>query len=224
VLVQGALWSSCSLRRCSTQNPAVARRPLSNSGSCPLHADARADTLEGNCRTTRRRGRPALALAMCGDAAQAGKLAAETSKAFPNGTIWNAVQLPAIRAAIALTRDEPAKTVDLLASASLYESAYLEVNYLRGLAYLKLKDGAKAAAEFRKIIDHKGASWATAWRYPYWGQFYSLSYLGAARSYALLGSGSQAQKAFQDFFGLWRDSDPEIPVLKQAKTEYARLR
>jgi hypothetical protein len=114
-------------------------------------------------------------LAICGYAAQAEKLAAGTSADFPNGTVWNDVHLPAIRAAIALSRDEPVKCVDMLASALPYESAYLEVNYLRGLAYLRLKDGVKAVTEFRKIIDHKGANWATAWRYPYWGQFYALS-------------------------------------------------
>ena len=124
-------------------------------------ADARADALSGNCQTVRRLGRPALALAMCGDAAQAEKLAAETSKRFPNGTIWNAVQLPEIRAAIELQRDQPAKAVELLASASPYERAYPEAVYLRGLAYLRLHKGAEAAAEFRKILDHKGASWGS---------------------------------------------------------------
>ena len=102
------------------------RRGLRNAASEFEEADARADALSGNCQTARRLGRPALALAMCGDAAQAEKLAAETSKLFPNGTIWNAVQLPEIRAAIALNRDQPAKSVELLASASPYERSYLE--------------------------------------------------------------------------------------------------
>ena len=84
------------------------RRGLRNAASEFEEADARADALSGNCQTVRRLGRPALALALCGDAAQAEKLAAETSKLFPNGTIWNAVQLPEIRAAIALNRDQPA--------------------------------------------------------------------------------------------------------------------
>src|SRR5262249_40437023 len=141
-------------------------------------ADARADALGGNCQTVRRLSPPALALALCGDAAQAEKLAQETSERFPNGTIWNAVQLPEIRAAIALKHDQPARSVELLSSASPYERAYLEAVYLRGLAYLHLRKGAEAAAEFRKIVDHKGANWASAWRYPYWAQFYSLSYLG----------------------------------------------
>jgi hypothetical protein len=126
-------------------------------------------------------GRPALALAMFGDAAQAEKLAAETSRRFPNGTLWTAVQLPAIRAATELQRGRPAKAVDLLASASPYERAYPEVAYLRGLAYLQMHKGVEAAAEFKKILDHKGASWGSTWRYPNWGLHYSISYLGLAR-------------------------------------------
>jgi DNA-binding winged helix-turn-helix (wHTH) protein/tetratricopeptide (TPR) repeat protein len=186
-------------------------------------ADTRADALSGNCQTVHRLRRPALALAMCGDAAQAGKLAAETSKLSPNGTVWNAVELPAIRAAIELKRDQPARAVELLASASPYERAYPEVAYLRGLAYLRLKNGAEAVAEFRKIVDHKGANWGSTWQHPNWGQFYSLSYLGMARGYALAGDTAKAKKAFQDFLDLWKVADPRIPVLKQAKAEYAKL-
>jgi tetratricopeptide (TPR) repeat protein len=200
------------------------RRGLRDTASEFEEADARADAFSGNCQTVRRLVRPALALAMCGDAAQAEKLAAETSKLFPNGTIWNAVQLPEIRAAIALNRDQPAKSVELLASASPYERSYLDAAYLRGLAYLRLHKGAEAEAEFQKIVDHKGANWGATWVHPYWGQFYSLSYLGMARGSALAGDTAKAKKAFQDFFQLWKDADSDIVVLKQAKAEYARLR
>jgi tetratricopeptide (TPR) repeat protein len=186
-------------------------------------ADAQADALLGNCQTVRRLGRPVLALAFCGDAAQAEKLAAETSKLFPNGTIWNAVQLPEMRAAIALRRDQPAKSVELLTSASPYESAYLGAVYLRGLAYLRLKKGVEAAAEFQKIVDHKGANWGSGWRHPFWGQFYALSFLGVARGSALAGDTARARKAFEDFLALWKDADPDIPILKQAKAEFASL-
>jgi tetratricopeptide (TPR) repeat protein/predicted Ser/Thr protein kinase len=199
------------------------RHGLPNAAAEFEEADARADALSGNCQTVRRLGRPALALAMCGDAAQAEKLAGETSKLFPNGTLWNAVQLPAIRAAIALKRDQPAKAVELLASASPYERAYPEAVYLRGLAYLGLREGAEAAAEFEKILDHKGANWGSAWQHPYWGQFYSLSYLGLARGSVLAGDTAKAGKAYQDFLTLWKDADPDIPILKQAKAEYAKL-
>lgn len=187
-------------------------------------ADARADALSGNCQTVRRLGRPALAMAICGEAAAAEKLAAETSKALPNGTIWNAVQLPEIQAMIALHRDEPAKSVELLASASPYERAYPDAIYMRGLAYLRMHRGAEAAAEFQKIVDHKGANWGATWVHPNWVQRYSLSYLGMARGYALAGDTARAKKAFQDFFELWKDADPDIPVLQQAKAEYSKLK
>ena len=160
---------------------------------------------------------------MCGDAVQAEKLAAETSKLFPNGTLWNAVQLPAIRAAIVLKRDQPAKAVELLASASPYERAHPEVVYLRGLAYLGLHKGAESAAEFEKILNHKGANWGSDWQHPYWGQFYSLSYLGLARAYLLQGDTSKARAAYQDFLTLWKDADPDVPILMQAKAEFAKL-
>jgi hypothetical protein len=114
--------------------------------------------------------------------------------------------------------------VELLASATPYERANSEAVYLRGLAYLRLHKGAESAAEFEKILSHKGANWGSAWRYPYWGQFYSLSYLGLARASALAGDTTKAGKAFQDFFEVWKDADPDIPILKQAKAEYAKLR
>ena len=186
-------------------------------------ADARADALSGNCQTTRRLGRPALALAMCGETAQAMKLVAETSRISPNGTIWNSVQLPEIRAMIALNRGQPEESVELLASASPYERSYIEAVYLRGLAYQRMHKGAEAAAEFQKIVDHKGASWGATWVHPNWGQYYSLSYLGMARGFALAGDMAKAKQAYQDFFELWKDADPDIPILMQAKAEFARL-
>jgi eukaryotic-like serine/threonine-protein kinase len=95
--------------------------------------------------------------------------------------------------------------------------------YLRGLAYLDLHEGAQAAAEFEKVLDHKGANWGSAWQHPEWGQFYSLSYLGQARAYALAGDPAKARKAYQDFLTLWKDADPDIPILKEAKAEYAKM-
>jgi hypothetical protein len=114
--------------------------------------------------------------------------------------------------------------VDLLASASPYERSYLEAVYLRGLAYLRLRKGAEAVAEFQKIVNHKGADWGATWAHPYWGQYYSLSYLGMARGFAYAGETAKARKAFQDFFELWKDADPDIPILQQAKAECAELR
>jgi tetratricopeptide (TPR) repeat protein len=199
------------------------RHGLQNVAAEFEEADGRADALSGNCQTLRRLGRPALALALCGDAAQAEKLAEETSKLFPNGSLWNAVHLPVIRAAIALKRDQPAKAVELLASASPYERAHPDAVYLRGLAYLGLREGAAAAAEFEKVLDHKGANWSSSWQHPDWGQFYSLSYLGLARGSMLAGDPAKAGKAYKEFLTLWKNADPDIPILKQAKAEYAKL-
>jgi eukaryotic-like serine/threonine-protein kinase len=186
-------------------------------------ADALVDTLAGNCETARHMKRPALALAICGDTVHAERLVAEIAKVFPNGTIWNTVQLPAIRAAIALKNDQPAKTVELLASAVPYERAYLEPVYLRGLAYLRLHKGAEAVEEFRKIVDHKGLSWGAIWAHPYWGEYYAVSWLGMARGFALAGDTAAAKKAYQDFFDLWQNADADIPILQLARAEYARL-
>jgi tetratricopeptide (TPR) repeat protein len=186
-------------------------------------ANARADALSGNCDTVRRLGRPALALAMCGEAAPAEKLAADISKRFPNGTLVNAVQLPEIQAATEIQRGQPAKAVELLASASPYERAYPETVYLRSMAYLNLKKGAEAAAEFQKILDHKGASWGSTWRLPNWGLYYSISYVGVARGSALAGDTAKAKKAYQDFFALWKDADKDLPILIEAKKDYAAL-
>jgi DNA-binding winged helix-turn-helix (wHTH) protein/tetratricopeptide (TPR) repeat protein len=181
-------------------------------------ADARADALAGNCQSVRHHGRSALALALCGETAKAEELAAATSKLFPNGTIWNAVQLPEIEASIA-----PSKGIELLASALPYERAYPDAVYVRGVVYLQMKRGAEAATEFKKIADHEGASWGATWVHPYWGQYYAMSYLGMARGYALAGDTTQAKVAYEKFFAFWKTADADLPVLRQAKAEYASL-
>ncbi len=186
-------------------------------------ANARADALSGNCRTARHLGGPALALALCNDVITAEKVAAAKSRISPNGTIWNAVTLSGIHAAIALSRDQPAEAVQLLASASAYECAYPEAVYLRGLAYLHWGKGSQASAEFQKVLDHKGASWGSTWKYPNWGLYYSVSYLGLARAAVLMGNITKAQKGFQDIFALWKDADQDLPILVQARKEYAAL-
>ena len=128
--------------------------------------------------------------------------------------MWNAVQLRAIRAAIELKRDQPATAIELLESATPYERAFPEARYLRGLAYLRLKKAPEARAEFRKILDHKGANW---------GLIYALSYRGLARAAALAGDTAAARQAYQDFFKLWKNADPNLPVLAEARRESARL-
>ena len=111
--------------------------------------------------------------------------------------------------------------MELLAFASPYERAYPDAVYLRGLAYLQLRKGAEAAAEFHKILDHMGASWGSTWKYPNWGLYYSISYLGLARGSALAGDTAKARKAWEDFFALWKDADADIRILIEAKRGYA---
>ena len=84
----------------------------------------------------------------------------------------------------------------------------------RWLAYLKVKKGAQAAEEFQKILDHRGANW---------GPLYPLSYLGVARGSALMADTARARRAYEDFFDLWKNADPDLPILNQARNEYGRL-
>jgi eukaryotic-like serine/threonine-protein kinase len=141
------------------------------------------------------------------------------SKQFPENTLWHTVKLPAIQAVLELRRHHPDQAVELLRSATPYERRFPYVMYLRGLAYLDARDGPKAAVEFRKILDHKGAYWMSAARGPY----FPLCYLGLARAAAMSGDTAKAKKAYQDFFTLWKDADPDLAPLIQARKEYAAL-
>jgi eukaryotic-like serine/threonine-protein kinase len=103
----------------------------------------------------------------------------------------------------------------MLEAASPYELSPFAPIYVRGLAYLKLPDGNKAAAEFQKILDHRGVD-PTDPRY-------ALAQLGLGRAWALAGDLPKARRAYQDFLALWKDADPDIPILMEARKEYARL-
>lgn len=128
----------------------------------------------------------------------------------------NAVWLPAIRAAIKIRRNNSAQAIQLLQSASRYDrTGVYWPEYLRGQAYLAQHAGAEAAAEFQKILDRRGLA-PTSVLYP-------LAHLGLARAAALQGDTTKARKAYQDFLALWRDADPDLPVLIEAKKEYQRL-
>ena len=168
------------------------------------------------------RAMAALALARAGDTAGAEKLAAELDKTFPLDTLVQRYWLPTIRAAVALERKDPNRAIELLKVASTIElgeptnlTIFLCPVYLRGEAYLMLHDGNRAAAEFQKFIDHRGL----VVNFP-WG---ALARLGLARAYAMQGDTAKARAAYQDFLTLWKDADPDIPILKQAKAEYAKL-
>ncbi len=165
----------------------------------------------------------ALALARAGDNATSEKLAAELDKAFPLDTLAQRYWLPTIRASVALSRKDPRRAVKLLETMGAIElgsTGNLEPAYVRGEAYLMLRDGKAAAGEFRKFIDHYGF----VGNFP-WG---ALARLGLARAYALEAqtdpaARDKARSAYQNFLTLWNDADPDIPIYRQAKAEYARL-
>lgn len=177
-------------------------------------ASALADALVGDCRRAGNM-KSALAAAICGDGARAERLATESAERIPNGTLWNAVQLPAVRAAAALAGHQPSRAVELLATATPYERAFPEVTYLRGLAFLALGRGRDAAAAFRRILDDKGTAWdldyaSTGLARPL---IYSLADAGLARASETSGDTAAAAKASEDFLSLWRDADVPPPAM-----------
>ena len=169
----------------------------------------------------------ALALARAGDTSRAEKIAAELDKTFPLDTLVQKYWLPTIRAALALERKDPNRAIELLKVAEPIDlgtptnlTVVLCPVYLRGEAYLMLRDGKAAATEFQKFVDHYGL----VANFP-WG---ALARLGLARAYALdagkgPGARDKARNAYQNFLTLWKDADPDVPIYKQAKTEYAKL-
>ncbi|MGO9262835.1 MAG: protein kinase domain-containing protein [Bryobacteraceae bacterium] len=168
------------------------------------------------------RAMAALALARAGDTAGAANLAAELEKNFPLDTLVERYWLPTIRAGLALERKDPNRAIELLKVASTIElsepsqfTIFLCPVYVRGEAYLMLHDGKAAAAEFQKFIDHRGV----VMNFP-WG---ALARLGLARAYAFEGDTAKARAAYRDFLTLWKDADPDIPILKEAQAEYAKL-
>ena len=177
----------------------------------------KAATLEENSN----RSRIALALALAGDSASAEKLAEELNEGYPQHTMVQRYRLPTIRAAIALERKNPELAIELLRVTSLYELSAapgmpLVPIYLRGQAYLLQHNGNAAAVEFRKIIDHPGIVKTEE------AVVGSLAGLGLARAYALESDTVKSRAAYQDFLALWKDADPDIPILIAAKAEYAK--
>jgi tetratricopeptide (TPR) repeat protein len=160
----------------------------------------------------------ATALALAGDAARAESLAGEVAKERPSGGMENLYDLPTIRAAIELDRNNAGKAVELLQPVLPYDLANgkrLNAVYVRGDAYLMLHKGNEAAAEFQKILDHRGIVQNSV--------VASLAHLGLGRAYAIAGDAGKARAAYQDFFAAWKDADSDVPILKQAKAEYAKL-
>ena len=168
----------------------------------------------------------ALALALAGDTAQSQTLAADLDTRYPEDTSVRTNYLPALHALAALGAGQPLPAIDQLQVARPYEVADPPINFnayfgcfyplfLRGQAYLAANRGAEAAAEFQRILEHRGLLLG----HP----------LGAAarvwlgRALALSGDAAKSKAAYEDFLALWKDADSDIPILKQAQAEYAKL-
>jgi len=164
----------------------------------------------------------ALALARIGDAPRATALVRELEKSYAANTLLKLYWLPTINAAIELNQGNSSQALVYLEAAAPYELGgagtsinYLYPVYVRGQAYLLAHNGTAAAAEFQKLLDHRGIvlNFVTG----------ALAHLQLARAYAMAGDTAKAKSAYQDFFALWKDADPDIRILKEAKAEYAKL-
>jgi serine/threonine protein kinase/tetratricopeptide (TPR) repeat protein len=161
----------------------------------------------------------ATALAMTGDASRAQAITDELDRRFPADTLLHQVSLPTVHALIELERKEPEKAIQQLQATTPYDLGLVQrllPIYIRGQAYLQAKRGPEAAAEFQKIVDHRGIDPS----FP----VHSLAKLGLGRAYAMIGDSAKARGAYQDFLALWKDADPDVPILQQAKAEYEKLR
>ena len=163
-----------------------------------------------------------------GGSSRSEALASDLGKRFPEDTFVKFTYVPVLRAVSALGHGKPADSVERLEVALRYELAANGLNfnhfylgglhsaYVRGEAFTAQHRYTEAAAEFQKILDHRGIVGADP--------IGALAHLQLARTFALSGDKSKARTAYQDFLRLWKDADPDIPILKQARAEYAKLR
>jgi serine/threonine protein kinase/tetratricopeptide (TPR) repeat protein len=218
----GAIWQAIAAQREAVYgSPAEARQSAAEA----LKLDPTSQGVEVEA---------ALAFAMAGDTARADSMAQDLRKRFPLDTQMQSLWLPAIQAQLALDKKNPAAALNAVQAASPIELGEISFVtnisclypvYVRGEAYLAAGQGSAAAAEFQKTIDHSGIVW-NCWTG-------ALAHLGVARANALESRTSQgadadaarvrALAAYKDFLTLWKDADPDIPILKEAKTEYAKL-
>ncbi|MGC1452947.1 MAG: protein kinase [Candidatus Sulfotelmatobacter sp.] len=164
----------------------------------------------------------AFALATAGDAQKSSALIAALERDVPDNRFIQSLIIPQVRAAQQIEKNQLAEAISTLESLRPYEfgtgprAVGVTPVFMRGMTYLKMHDGAKAAAEFQRILDHRGAASFSA-EYP-------LSYLNLGRAYALQGNTAKARTAYQDFFAAWKDADPDIPILLTARAEYEKLK
>jgi serine/threonine protein kinase/Flp pilus assembly protein TadD len=161
--------------------------------------------------------------ARTGDTARAEKFSADLAKEQPFDTLLNQVKLPTARAILDLQRNQPTQAVAALEPSKLYDLGAdrrsvgtFQGMYVRGEAYLRSHDGANAALEYHKILDHRGIETTSP--------FLSLAKLGLGRAYALQGDTAKSKLAYQDLFAVWKDADPDMPILITAKAEYGKLK
>jgi serine/threonine protein kinase/tetratricopeptide (TPR) repeat protein len=165
----------------------------------------------------------ALTLSRVSEAARAKAIVEELERSYPSDTMLKVYWLPTVKAAIELSANNPNQALVFLEAAAPFELGAppqfqlgtMYPAYIRGQAQLMARNGAAAASEFKKFLDHRGITI----NYP----LGALAHLGLARAYTLSGDTAKAKTAYQDFFALWKDADPDIPILKEAKAEYAKL-
>ena len=168
----------------------------------------------------------AFALALSGDGSGSQRLAEDLAKRFPEDTPVQFEYLPTLHALFALSRKAPLDAIEQLQRALPYDLALpgteffarfggLYTAYIRGEAYLETRQGREAAAEFQKVLDHRGIVFADP--------IGALAHLQLGRAYVISGDMAKAKSAYQDFLTLWKNADADLPVLKQARAEYAKL-
>jgi eukaryotic-like serine/threonine-protein kinase len=168
----------------------------------------------------------AFALALAGDSSESQRLTEELAKRFPEDTPTQFEYLPTLRALFALCHNAPWDAIERLQTALPYDLAMpgtaffakfggLYPAYVRGQAYLEAGRSEEAATQFQKVLDHRGIVLADP--------ISALAHLQLGRAYSLSGDNVRAKSAYEDFLLLWKDADPDIPILNQAKMEYAKL-
>ncbi len=189
-----------ALGRCAVAGTEASRTPS-------IEANASEDNQVSITRFT-------LALALCGETGQAQAGVVALKRRYPQNTIVNWIWLPAIQSALELLRGNAERAVDLVGPSARYEAAAeFWPQYLRGQAYLRLKRGTEAAAEFRKILDYRGQDVSSP--------LYPLARLGLARAMELKGDAAEARKSGEILLTDWRDADPDLPALLEARKELA---
>jgi eukaryotic-like serine/threonine-protein kinase len=182
-------------------------------GFRPLAHQAANRTLQGSPPTNVALN-AARSLALVGEDDRALKIANDAAIQRPFDTLVQFVQIPSVKAVVALNHAQAAKAIDLLDGAMVYGRSNSGVLYARGVAYLQAKQGVQAAQEFQRLIDVRSV---------YMDPLASLAKLGLARAYAAQGDKANSRMAYQDFLALWKDADSDIPLLKQARDEYATV-